>query len=354
MGGAQAQVLSAAEVSIWARVRNLKPEQIETALWKDRSLTKAWCMRRTLHLLPSRDVAIFVRGTARRAEKEIRWMRSQGVSERTLDRLLEGVLAALDQPLTRPQLAERVSASLGLPLRWGRGGGWGSRRMIPCVQVGDVTCPAYYLLHLVGARGVICSGPNQGNEATFVRADAWLPDWRDVPTAMAESELLRRYLRAFGPATVADFVAWSRMRFSDAREIWAREALHLAPVDVEGWAAWILRSDLHELETATVERPAVRILPYFDSFLLGHMERTHLLEQTELRRVYRNQGWVAPVVLVDGRVRGVWSHVRHEDGLSVRVDLFGSASRSVSAAIREEVDELGRYFECREVDLKIG
>ncbi|MCI4352145.1 MAG: winged helix DNA-binding domain-containing protein [Thermoplasmata archaeon] len=354
MGGAQAQVLRAAQMSIWARVRDLKEDDLETALWKDRILAKAWGMRRTLFLLPSDDLAIFVRGSARRAEKEIRWMLNHGVSEQVLERLVRAVLFAMDTPSTRSELARRVSKSLKLPLRWERGGGWGSQRMIPCVQLGDVTCPAYYLLHLAGARGVLCSGPSEGNEATFVRADAWLRDWRDVPRERAESELLQRYLGSFGPATVADFVAWTGMGFKDAGEIWAREEASFAPVNVEGWPAWILRRDLSELEDSKIERPTVRILPYFDSFLLGHMKRTHLVETRDLGRVYRNQGWVAPVVLVDGRVKGVWTHVENGKRLSVRVEPFGPVPRLVSAAIREEGRDLGRFLGCESVEVNIG
>jgi uncharacterized protein YcaQ len=353
MGGAQAQLLGAAQMSIWARVRDVDPEHLSNAIWRDRILAKAGCMRRTLYLLPSKELAIFVRGSAQRAEKEIRWVLNRGISAPTLERLLECVLSALDQPLTRTELAERVSRKLELPLRSSRGGGWGSQRKVASVQVGKVRFPAYYLLHLAGARGVVCSGPNRGNEATFVRADAWLRDWADVPREKAEEELLRRYLRSFGPGNVEDFVAWTSMRLVDARAIWQREEEALEPVDVQGRPAWILRRDLSDLEGAEVERPTVRLLPYFDSFLLGHEERWHLLTPQNHPKVYRSQGWVAPVLLVDGRVQGTWSHHRKGEQLTVRINSFGPASRPVASAIREESQELGRFLGCEKVEVRL-
>lgn len=63
MAGAQAQVLSAAQISLRARVRDLGIENVNAAV-RERTLVKAWCMRRTLHLLPSEDLGIFVRGSA--------------------------------------------------------------------------------------------------------------------------------------------------------------------------------------------------------------------------------------------------------------------------------------------------
>jgi hypothetical protein len=350
MGGAQAQVLAAAQLALWARVRDLNPDELDRALWTKRSLAKAWCMRQTLYLLPSNELAMFVRGSARRAEKEIRWMLNHGVSEPTLGRVLDATLAALGEPVTRTELAQKVGITLGLPFRWGQGGGWGSDRRIPCVQIGEVTCPSYYLLHLVGARGVVCSGPNRGSEATFVRGDAWVRRWHDLSRERAEGGLLRRYLGAFGPGTVADFVAWTRMLVSDAEEIWTREESAFVSVDVEGWPAQLLRRDLAELQAAELDPPSVRLLPYFDSYLLGHMKRGHLLETKDHRRVYRDQGWVAPVVLVDGRVTGVWSHRRKGERLLVRVEPFAAMPSVVRTHIREEAVDLGRFRGCSRVE----
>ena len=62
MGGAQAQVLSAAQVSIWARTKVTSIGVLNDAIWKDRSLVRAWCMRRTLFLVPSDELALFVGG----------------------------------------------------------------------------------------------------------------------------------------------------------------------------------------------------------------------------------------------------------------------------------------------------
>lgn len=353
MAGAQAQVLSAAQISLWTRVCDLRVQDVEAAL-RERALAKASCMRRTLHLLPSQDLGIFVRGSARRAEREIRWVRGKGVSDRVLRALIDAALRALDQPLTRRELAERVSRSLGVRVRGYVGGGWGSRTRVPAVAAGGLTFPIIYLLHLVGARGVVCSGPSRGNEPTFVRADAWIPQWRDVPRERAERELLRRYLRAFGPATPSDFASWVGMPLAEAREIWAREEADIAPVSVEGWRAAVLRGDLLALKRAGSEQQLVRLLPYFDSFLLGHKEREHLVATGNRTSVYRAQGWVAPVVLVDGRVVGVWAHAREGNRLRVRITKFASISRRIIVGIREEARELGRFLERPNVAVEIA
>jgi len=350
MGGAQAQLLSAAQISLWARVRDLKLEDIEQAL-RERTLVKASCMRRTLFLVPSEHLAVFVRGTAGRAEKEIRWALGKGVPARTIDAAIEAALGVLDQPLTRPEIAERASQALGVRMETFEGGGWGNRRKLAAVPVGHLNYPVVELLHLAAARGVVCYGPNRGSEPTFVRADAWIPGWADVPRERAERLLLRTYLHSFGPATAADFALWSGITLTEARRIWAHEQESLAPANVKGWGAAVLKEDLDELAQAEMQRPLVRLLPYFDSYLLGHKERGHLVSLERRPNIYRPQGWIAPVVLVDGRVAAVWEYARKGDRLALQVTGFGPISRKISARIREEAVDLGRFLGASNVDV---
>ena len=352
MGGAQAQLLSAAQISLWSRIRSLEIQDVEEAL-DARTLVKASCMRRTLFLVPAEHLAVFVRGTAQRAEKEIRWARGKGVPDRVIDRAIETALGVLDQPLTRPEIAERVSQALGVRMRAIHGGGWGRQSKLAGVPVGELIYPVVDLLHLVAARGVVCYGPRRGNEPTFVRADGWIPQWQDVSSERAEEMLLRLYLRAFGPATAADFSLWTGIPLTGARKIWARGQSDIAPVNVQGWEAAVLQQDLDELAQARFERPLVRLLPYFDSYLLGHKEREHLAAMEHRPKIYRPQGWITPVVLVDGRAIAVWEHAREGNRLRVKVTKFGSLSRRITAGLRAEARDLGRFLGSSKVDVQI-
>jgi Uncharacterized protein conserved in bacteria len=352
MGGAQAQLLSAAQISLWSRVRDLQLADVEQALSK-RNLVKAACMRQTLFLIPSKDLAVFVRGTSRRAEKEIRWTRGKGVPDRVIDAAIEAALGALDEPRTRSEIAERASQALGVRIQAAHGGGWGHQKELAAVPVGHLNFPVVDLLHLAAARGVVCYGPSRGHEPTFVRADAWVPRWQDVAREQAEGILLHTYLKSFGPATAADFALWTGITLTDAREIWAREQADIAAVNVQGWEAAILRKDVDELLHAEIDIPLVRLLPYFDSFLLGHRERAHLMLTEHRPKVYRPQGWISPVVLVDGRVAAVWEHARDANGLRVNVTRLASMTRPVIAGIREEARDLGRFLGISNVDIQI-
>lgn len=214
--------------------------------------------------------------------------------------------------------------------------------------------PVGWLLHVIAARDVIVSGPGDGNEATYVRADKWIRHWKDMSVEKAERELLVKYLRAYEPTTLQDFALWAGMYVRDAKPIWQSMAENLVQVDVEGRQVSILKSDLPDLEKAELGEPVVHLLPYFDSFLLGHKSHRNIVDQRNHKKIYRNQGWVSPVLLVEGRAQGVWSHQQNKNNLTVRVTPFTRISNAVSSRIREEASDLGRFLECADVKTVIA
>jgi hypothetical protein len=149
---------------------------------------------------------------AQHAEKDIRWTRGNGAPTRIIDASIDAVLGVLYQSSTRQEIAELASRALGVQVQTIHGGvGWGSRRKLATVSVGNINILVVYLLRLVVARGVVFSGPNRENEPIFVRADACISRWQDAPLEQAEVALLRRYLCAFGPAIATDYALWTGM-----------------------------------------------------------------------------------------------------------------------------------------------
>ncbi len=345
MAGVQAQIMSAAQMALGTRIHALRSASVERALWRDRTLAKVWCMRGTVHLIPSNEFGVFVQGCARRGARTDAWMTRAGLPVDRIDRLVEAAANVIDYPLTRTEVAERLRDDLGLTMRHSGGRGWGGPANAPGFDLGGSTVSVGGILGLACMRGLACSGPSRGNEATFVRPDSWLPRWKEWNQEDAEAELLRRYLQAHGPATVADFAMWTYMTSRDAREIWSRLETELSPVNVAGRIGWVLRADLGLLMGAKVERPLVRLLPYFDSFLLGHKEKGHLVDAAHYKRVYRAAGWLSPVVLLDGHVAGVWSYKRQAGRLGVRVEPFGPFTDEVKSLVTKEAEDLARFLD---------
>jgi uncharacterized protein YcaQ len=116
--GLHAQVMSSAELTLWARVEDLDRRAVERALWEDRTLVKTWAMRGTLHLLPADELSLWhaALSTSQRFLKPAWWQKYFGITIEELDRLTEAVTAALDgRVMTRDELVQEVGRSPDRP-----------------------------------------------------------------------------------------------------------------------------------------------------------------------------------------------------------------------------------------------
>jgi hypothetical protein len=329
LGGLHAQLMSAAELSLWARVDNLPRSTIEDALWRDRTLVKTWAMRGTLHLLPVEDFPLYI--AARQATLPKRppsWYSYHGVTSDEADAILTTIPQVLsDEPQTREALATAVADQTGNPkLCDVLLSGWGAL-LKPSAFAGD-----------------LCFGPSEGQNVTFVRADRWLGDWSAIEPNEAIQEIARRFLRVYGPATLEEFARWWGAAASQVRPVFKALADEMGEVSVEGWRAWLLNESLAELEVTEL-KPAINLLPFFDPYTIAiarHSE--HLLDKTHKSRVYRAQGWIAPVVLVNGRINGVWEQEKKGSRVTVRIEPFESATPEIGDRIEYEAARLGKFL----------
>ena len=90
---------------------------------------------------------------------------------------------------------------------------------------------------------------------------------------------------------------------------------------------------------------SVRLLPAFDTYVLGHADRDHLVAAARRPLVYRTAGWVSPTVLAGGRVVGTWEHRVEGDRLEVRVAPFEAMDAASRAGVEAEAGRLAAYFE---------
>ncbi len=329
LAGVHAQLMSSAELSLWARLDGLQREDVGAALWNQRTLVKAWAMRGTLHFLPASEYPMWqaALGTYRHFRRAS-WLRYFGLTETELDRLIASVAEALDgQTLTREELAGEVGRLSGSPeLAEKMAGSWGS------------------LLKPAGFLGKLVFAPSLGQRVRFTRPDRWLGGWREVDPDEAVHEVTRRFLGAHGPATREDFGRWWGVSPAQASTRIRQLGHKVVPVEVEGVRAWMLAT--HAEEIARAELPgSVRLVPAFDHYVIsggGHAER--LLPGPFRKRIYRPQAWVSPVMLVDGRMDGVWRHDRKGSRLVVTLEPFVRLKAATKRAAEAEAERLAEFL----------
>ena len=301
IGGAQAQVMSFAELQIAVRV-DCTPADIRDALWKRKSLVKTWLMRGTLHVARSTDLPVYTGVLGAYTLRNVNaWLKYLKLTEPQMNNLFQRIGDALDgTPVTRDELIAVVGRGQTAHVRQILKSGWGG------------------LLKPAARRGSLCFGPNRGQSVTFVRPQKWLNEWHELAPEDASAELARRYLRAYGPATRKDFSRWMGMFPGADRAAWSAIEKELISVSIEGQPVQMLAADLRSLRSAAADE-SVQLLPGFDPYLMGHATRDHLFDPVHRWKVSRVAGWISPVVLVNGRVLGVWTHAVNKGKMRVEI-----------------------------------
>jgi hypothetical protein len=331
-GGIQAQVMSAAELALCTRVEGLSAEDIKSALWQDRTLVKTWAMRATLHVLETRDLPLYAAALNFRDFRN--WpahFASYGLSPAQHEALLSAVPQVVGrEPMTREQLAIALEKRTGIAHL---------RDLILSSSWGTP-------LKQSAIRGDLCFGPKQGQNVTFVNPRAWIDEWPSIEPEQAVREMIRRYLRAYGPATAEDFArwCWDGGGKSEARQLFQSMKEELEEVDVEGWRAVALRATtdmMQRLEPAET----IHLLPLFDAYTIGTpREREQLFDGIYKRLIFRPQGWISAVILVNGSIQGVWQSTTRRSQTVVKVHLFCSPTALIQKGIEAEVERLSDFF----------
>ena len=333
--GLHAQVLSSAELALWARVEDLESGDVERALWRDRTLVKTWAMRGTLHLLPAREMSFWraALSASGRYRTDRMWQRLLGITLEEMDRLTDAIAAALNgRMLTREELMRevgRISGSDGfaeLALN-----GWGT-----------ILKPAAFT-------GRLCFAPSVGQRVRFTHPESWLGtplETGDPDTATAT--VARRFLAAYGPATEQDLARWWGGASVAAVRRWiASLDSEVQKVDLDGASAWMLAQQVREIRDMPPAR-SVRLLPAFDPYVIGASRHADKLLPGDLRaRVYRPQGWISAVLLVNGRMEGIWRHELKGSRVEIALEPFVKQPAWVRRAANNEAERLAAFFQAK-------
>lgn len=272
-------------------------------------------MRFTIHLVASEDYP-WMRDLV--APPHIRSahlrMAQEGLSPEDAERARRFLRKMLDGgPVTRAEMRERL-ASKGIRPR-------GRQALV-------------HLLGLMTYEGEIVTGPYVDARETMVLLRDWLPGKTPRPPKDPAAELVRRYLRGHGPATIDDFRWWSSLRAADARAGWAAIGDELVEVSPGLWR--------HRSQRATAGTgKSVHLLPAFDHYYLGYRDRSHVVTSTGAVRMSKG-GFFFNFVAVDGGAVALWKLVRRKGGFDLRIEPF--ARLPARSAIQREVADIERFL----------
>lgn len=307
--GLQAQENLPPHLSLAARIEDFDPHAVTRGL-EDRSLARLVTMRGTIHLLTADDALTLRQWTQPCQERERKASQTVRpalhIEGEEFTRALDAALA--EGPLPMKQLGEVLATSFpGVPPN-------------ALAHLARVTQP----LAQLPPRGAW----KQSGGVVLQRIDRWL----ERPLLSPDpASIVRRYLRAFGPASAADVGAWSGLTgLASVIKEMPDLVGHTGP---DGKALY----DVADGVITAGDTPApVRLLGTYDNVWLSHAARDRVTDPVKRKSWMGTNGGMANTVFVDGTLEGLW---RVEDGRPVVVDLF---RKLTGAEQRELDDELAR------------
>ncbi len=326
-------------LSAWARVDGMAVADMEQALYVDRSLVKHLAMRRTLFVLP-REALGFVQAGAsdrvadaerRRLMRDVEKAGLHRAGERWLSEASRHVLAALSdgREATSSELRDEIPLLAG-SITYGEGKSWGGQ-----VPVGP------RVLTTLAAAGQIVRASNDGawtvSRPRWASTRSWLGEEIAAPPQVeGVAQLVERWLRVFGPGTVADIKWWLGSTVGAVRR--ALGDLDAVEVDLDGQTGYLLSDDL---EVTDPVEPWAALLPSLDPTTMGWAERGWYLGPYK-DQLFDTNGNAGATAWWDGRIVGGWrqSHAG-EVVLQVLEDVGSEELRALEQEAGRLTDWLG-------------
>ncbi|MDF7814848.1 winged helix DNA-binding domain-containing protein [Hymenobacter sp. YC55] len=274
--------------------------EVEQAIAR-KSIVLTWLMRGTIHLVSAEDARWMVQLFGPRLLAAASTRRQQlEIDQELLSRVRTLFCGAMQgsQPVPRTELMQLLTQA-GISPQGQRG---------------------YHLLWSLALEGLICFGPRQDNEQTFVLLEEWLPTLRSLSREEALAELAIRYFTSHGPATLHDFAGWAGLPITEARQ--GHEAIkgNLLVEKVAGSTQWL---STPTADAAALVPPRVCLLPGFDEYFLGYKDRRAVVATEQLSEICPGgNGIFKPMVVIDGQIVGTWKSTIRKNKMLIKAHLF--------------------------------
>ncbi len=201
-----------------------------------------------------------------------------------------------------------------------------------------------FLLRPCSFEGLVVFGRREEGSPTFTSLRSWTGR-EAAGSPEGEKELVRRFLHCYGPTTSAALTSWLGCSPRQGRRLWNLAAEEVEAVQVGGKTSWMLAADMPELLYGPEQTGRLLLLGPHDPYL-ELRDRQTILEDTALhRQVWRtvsNPG----VVLLDGRVAGIWQTRAQGGHMAVTVTLWELLSAAQQKCLKQKAEEYAAFRGC--------
>ena len=300
MGALQAQDYHQALWAVGVRMQSSTIADVEKAL-ADGEIVRTWPMRGTIHFVPAADTKWMLRLCAERVVAgHGRRMAQLELTNEIMMRSEQLFINALSgrKCMTRADLLQMVEDE-GISTKGQRG---------------------YHILWHLAHHGLICLGPMDGKQQTFVLLDEWVPIINDLTREEALATLVLRFFTSHGPATEADFARWAGLTLTDTRAGLAMNQAYLISETIDDETYWSVLLAAHHSQAIAND---AFLLPGFDEYYLGYKDRGAVISDEHAPWVVPgNNGIFKPMIVLGGQVVGIWKRKIKRKSIDITLQPF--------------------------------
>jgi winged helix DNA-binding protein len=320
MGAMQAQDYASALWSIALRTPHLVESDVVNAI-NNREIVRTWPMRGTLHFVAAADVHWMRALLAPRVITESAGMRKQrDISDTLIIQARSLLVAALSggKRMTRKDIFV-LFESHGITTAEQRG----------------IT-----ILNYLAQDGLLCLGPHDDKQPTFVLLDEWISPTPQPNRQEALGMLATRYFISHGPATLKDFAGWGNMTIRDAKLGIDQAGSTIVQQSINVTDYW-----LGATTPVVEETRSTVLLPGFDEYMLGYKDRSASLDQPYAQRITPGgNGVFMPTIVIDGRVAGTWKKMIKKGRIIITLLPFETLPQSSMPLLVAAAERYGRFI----------
>lgn len=188
------------------------------------------------------------------------------------------------------------------------------------------------------AEGIICSGPVKSGKHSYMLLEERVPEAKKITKDEALAKLATAYFRSHSPADLNDFVWWSGLSLTEARQAIKSIEEDLITESFHSRDFYIYRS----IE-GIISDERIHFLPSYDEYLISYKNRTEVLSKEYCSKAHNTFGIFYPVVLHKGEVVGNWKKQKNKTGVVCDVSFFQSENE-IKKTLVDEADRIYQDF----------
>lgn len=315
MGVVQAQDYAAAKWAIGQRLTTATDTMLDDAMgnWE---IIRTHVLRPTWHFVAPADLRWMLKLSAPRvkalcAYNDKRWGVTPTVINKS-QKVLEKILLGKKQ-LTRQEI-------------------------VPAFQKTGIETDEYRLGSiLVHAEldGLICSGPRQGKQFTYVLLEEHVPPAPALSKAESIATLAQRYFNSHGPATIHDFAWWSGLTITEAKSGLEAVKEHFVAIEADDKTYWMPPTK------TTFNKSSVFLLPAYDEFTVAYKKRD--IQQLQIDGCLAPMASLGPVIVADGQIIGTWKRTVNKKDISLELNPIKALKKTQQPALKKAIQHYSAF-----------